>query len=122
MSKSNRRTGNRGEQLAADYLSDRGYAIIARNFSGRRGEIDIIAQKGSTLVFCEVKTRRSAGFGSPASSVTGPKQASIIRTAMEYMATHDLHDTEIRFDVIAILLSTSGKTEIEHITAAFEHY
>ena len=95
--------------------------IIARNFRDKTGEIDIIAQDGETVVFVEVKTRRSDRYGSPEESVTVSKQKQIIRVAGSFLSKHALIDAPIRFDVIAIRMATEGP-EINHIVAAFDAF
>ena len=71
--------GREGERIAVDYLTEKGYRILRRNYRFGRGEIDIIAQDGTELVFVEVKTRRTSAFGEPEEAVT-PKKQSQIRT------------------------------------------
>ena len=119
MSHRSSRLGARGEDIAANYLKDLGYSIIARNYRTRYGEIDIIARLGETLVFTEVKTRRTTAFGPPSAAVGSRKQAQISRVAMEYIARVK-HRRSARFDVIAILLPDNGAAEVELITNAFE--
>lgn len=114
--------GDAGEHLAAEHLHRQGYTILHRNYRSRSGEIDIIARQGDTLVFAEVKTRRTADFGPPAAAVTRRKQAQISRVAQEYLAKENLFDTAARFDVISILAPAGKKAEIEIITNAFDLY
>jgi len=112
--------GKAGEALAAEHLRQSGYTILARNYRSHSGEIDIIARQGQTLVFAEVKTRKSATFGSPAAAVTVKKQAQISRVAQDYLARENLFDRPARFDVIAVLAPDGKKPHIEIITNAFE--
>jgi putative endonuclease len=112
-----REVGGYGEQLAADYLTAKGYRIIERNFNCRTGEIDIIAWHGDCLVFVEVKYRKNLNYGHPAEAVSKPKQRSIKQTALYYIMLNKIADTDMRFDVIAIL--DTGQPEIEHIENAF---
>lgn len=112
--------GKAGEELAAEYLRQNGYTILARNYRSHSGEIDIIARQGQTLVFAEVKTRKSAAFGSPAAAVTVKKQAQISRVAQDYLARENLFDRPARFDVIAVLAPDGKRPHIEIITNAFE--
>lgn len=114
------RLGLRGEQIGATFLEKLGYAILARNYRCRLGEVDIIAKDGKTLVFIEVKTRVDNAFGSPAAAVTLKKQRQIARTAQHYLAKHGLFETPARFDVIAIVTANGGSHQIEHIADAFE--
>ncbi len=116
---SDRKTiGNKGEQLAAQFLLRKGFRILERNYRTSRGEIDIIAQKGRTLVFVEVKTDCTGGFGAPEGWVTSRKQRQIVKMALRYLREKDFPEIDPRFDVIGITLR-EGKPEIEHIEGAF---
>jgi putative endonuclease len=95
-------TGKNGEELAVRYLEEQGYAIVARNYRLRMGEIDIIARDGEFLVFVEVKTRRSSRFGSPFEAVDFRKQQQIIRVARMYLSRHGGENRAVRFDVVAV--------------------
>lgn len=96
--------GSGYEEMAAAYLIEQGYKIIARNFSDRRGEIDIIAMDGEYLVFAEVKYRRDEKQGDPAEAVDYRKQQRIRRTAEYYLYKNRISEAmPCRFDVIAIL-------------------
>ena len=94
--------GKYGEDLACAELARRGYAIVARRFRCRMGELDIVARDGPTLVFVEVKARETREFGGAVHAITGLKQRRIVRLAQEYMMRHHLHDVPCRFDVVAI--------------------
>lgn len=118
MTKATKRTGNSGEELAANFLSKSGYKIIERNYRWARGEIDIIAEKESMLIFIEVKTARSKKFGAPETWVTQRKQQQIGMVASHYLQEKEIVDMDCRFDVIAV--SAIGKEwEIKHIENAF---
>ena len=110
-------TGDAGEKIAADFLSDNKYKIRHRNWRFGKDEIDIIAEKGNDLVIVEVKTRRSRFYGEPEMAVTRQKQRFLIRATQAYVERYDL-DLEVRFDIIAIVLSPNGP-EINHIEDAF---
>ena len=112
--------GKKGEDLAAWHLQQQGFVILARNYRQKRGEIDIIAQDGQTLVFLEVKTRQPAASYFPAEAVTPRKQMQISRTAQEYLLQHNMQNTPARFDVISISMSATGIPKIDHITNAFD--
>ena len=114
----NRTAGAWGEDLALRYLIRRGYRLLARNYRKRRGEIDLIVRDDDTLVFVEVKLRRSTGFGGPLEAVTARKQATIRSLAEQYLAEDRPDYESLRFDVIGILATRSG-TRIEHIRDAF---
>src|SRR5438105_5607411 len=85
-------SGADGEAAAALFLESRGYRIIERNYRTKRGEIDLIAEEGCTLVFVEVKARLNDRFGGPAAAVTPAKQARVARLAQHYLARRRLVD------------------------------
>lgn len=96
--------GNFGEDMAAKYLELQGYCIQCRNFRCRAGEIDLVASKGETLHFIEVKTRRSDRFGTPAESVTKVKQAHMHEAVQRYLSLLPKSGRcrKLQIDVIAI--------------------
>lgn len=112
--------GEKGEKQAARYLKKKGYKIITANYRCKYGEIDLIARDADMLIFIEVKTRTSTDFGDPASAVDYRKQQQISKVAHHYLITHHNDDVDARFDVISILSPRGQKTEIEHITDAFD--
>jgi putative endonuclease len=91
-----------GENLAVAELTRRGYAILDRRYRTRRGEIDIVADDGGTIVFVEVKARATGDFGGGAEAVTPSKQRRLVSMAIDYLARRGLTDRPCRFDVIAI--------------------
>jgi len=93
--------------------------ILDRRFRILRGEIDIIARDGRTIVFIEVKTRRGTGFGPPAASVTESKRRQIRRLAQAYLSGRRLDRAECRFDVISILVEEDDSLRLEHLRDAF---
>jgi putative endonuclease len=110
--------GNEGERSTAAYLSERGYHILERNVHCRGGEVDLIALDGATLVFIEVKLRRSLARGAPIEAVTAVKQGRVRKAAQVYLAYSGQVFNRIRFDVVCIM--KSGKnTDITHLKAAF---
>ena len=111
-------TGQQGEEVASRYLIKKGYRIIERNYRSEKYEIDIIAESGNTIVFCEVKTARTNKFGPSISWVTPEKIEHISKAAAEYIATHDTKFFSFRFDVIGLEVK-NGETEITHIENAF---
>ncbi|MBI5214864.1 MAG: YraN family protein [Ignavibacteriae bacterium] len=113
-----RRQGAQGEALAVEYLQKKGYRILRQNYRYERDEIDIIAQENETLVFIEVKARRSTNYGAPIEAVTESKQKTIRAVAEGYLAENEIEDISCRFDVISILYK-NGKPEIEHYVDAF---
>ena len=111
--------GARGEQLAATALLAAGYLIILPDARMPSGQIDLVAEEGGDIVFVEVKTRRSVGYGTPAEAVNATKQRHLIAAAQEYLAQHDRLDHPWRIDVVCILLR-AGPPEIEIIRHAVE--
>ena len=91
--------GADAESLAADYLAAQGLAIVARNVRSRFGEIDLVARDGATLVFVEVRLRRSDAFGGAAASITRAKQARLLAAARHYLARLG-HEPPCRFDAV----------------------
>lgn len=112
--------GTKGEQLAADFLSAKGYRILQRNYFAFKVEIDLIALDESTnqIVFIEVKTLRNDFFQQPYEEVNLKKQRNIIKAADTYLRRHDI-DKEARFDVVSIVLKPDAEPEINHIISAF---
>ena len=107
-----RHIGDRCEEVAIRFLQQNGYTIIEKNFVLNHGEIDIVAKENETLVFIEVKTRRSKKFGAPEEAVTPKKQEIIRRTAEAYVVQKKLTNIDCRFDVVSVLL-VDGKAECE---------
>ncbi|KGK88493.1 hypothetical protein SDC9_121318 [bioreactor metagenome] len=97
--------GNLGENIAEDYLIDRGYIILDRNFRSKTGEIDIIAKDGDYISFIEVKTRYGTLYGTPGESVNYLKQYRIYKTAQMYILKKRLNKFNFRFDVIEVILN-----------------
>jgi putative endonuclease len=102
MTRQRQRLGKSGEDLAVAELERRGYAILARRYRTRHGEIDVVARDGDTIVFIEVKTRTSAEFGTAAEAVTPYKQRRLVSMAGDYVTRQRLLDRPCRFDVIAV--------------------
>ena len=115
----NQTAGKLGEELAADALRGMGYAILARRYRTRYGEIDIIAQDEDTLVFVEVKARRNDRFGTAAESVTAWKQRRIAAMALDYLSWVNRLDAPCRFDVVAIDGLGTSETTVKVIKHAF---
>ena len=101
--------GNTGEKLARDFLKKKGYKIRDTNYRCREGEIDIVAQKKDCLVFVEVRTKSSIGFGSPEESVTFAKKERIISSALVYLSEHQDLPESWRIDFVAVELDQNGK-------------
>ena len=114
------RLGHVGEELAAAALIARGYAILERRYTSERGEIDIIAEDGETLVFVEVRARATGEFGSAAESVTIAKQRQVTRVALDYLARRQITNRPCRFDVVAVDRALTDAPEITIYPGAFD--
>ena len=108
--------GNFGEEAAAEYLKNKEYLILQRNFRCKSGEIDIIAVKDGSTVFVEVKTRKNSKYGYASEFVDYRKQEKIRKAAMYFIKNYD---ADMRFDVIEVYHSGASVTEINHIEDAF---
>ena len=109
-----RRQGDRGERRVALYLMLRGYRILERNWSYRHKEVDIIAARGKTVAFVEVKTRLSAHAAPPQAAVGAEKRANLIAASKAYALLHDVSGRTIRFDIAEV--TESG---VNYIKSAF---
>ncbi len=119
MAEQNRRKfGAENEELAVEFLKNKGFEIIARNFRTPFSEIDIIAKDEKTLVFVEVKARRSYRYGHAVAAVTPQKQRRIIQAAYAYLQQNQIELVDCRFDVIAIHFER-GRPLISHFPNAF---
>lgn len=110
--------GAMGESLGARWLESRGWRIVDRNVRYREGELDIVATRAGVLAFVEVKTRRSARFGSPREAVTRRKQTKIRMLASRYLAERRPRAATVRFDVLDIARDRNG-FRIEHLEGCF---
>ncbi|HEX3005095.1 MAG TPA: YraN family protein [Angustibacter sp.] len=109
--------GRYGEDVAARHLVELGYELLHRNWRCELGEIDIVARDGDCLVVCEVKTRRSTAFGTPAEAVTARKAARLRRLAARWLEETGLRPPQVRIDVVAVLRPPSGPAAVEHLRA-----
>lgn len=118
-----RKFGDKGEKLVCKYLHGAGYDLLARNFAGGRGELDIVARKDAILAIVEVKTRHyypSSKYGSPADAVDIRKRRCILSAAKAYRATHKEYAAlTIRYDIAEVLVYEDGRSEINYIEGAF---
>jgi putative endonuclease len=112
--------GRRGEDEAAGYLRSRGYRIVGRRERVLRGDIDIVALDGRTVVFVEVRSRSSHAHGHPAETVGPVKQRRIAELATAYIHRHRLHDCSVRIDVVTVTFAAGTKPVVEHFQNAFE--
>ena len=115
----NKILGQAGEDAAARFLLRQGYQVLCLNYRVRSGEIDIIAREGATLVFVEVKTRRSVRCGRPAAAVNYHKQQQISRTAAYFLRQRHLEGCPCRFDVLEVFCAV-GHCEVHQLKNAFE--
>lgn len=115
MTEVRRALGARGEAAVAAWYEARGYEVLARNWTCREGELDLVVCRGRMFVFCEVKTRTTDAFGAPAEAVTRVKQDRLRRLAARWLEDDaPVRAREIRFDVAAVL-----DDEIEVLEGAF---
>jgi putative endonuclease len=110
--------GRYGEDLAALHLAEDGLTVLDRNWRCRYGELDLVARDPTRLVFCEVKTRSSEEFGTPAEAVTPAKKARIRSLARHWQDEHDVRAPELRLDVISVLAPADGPVQLEHLCEA----
>ena len=113
----NRSIGNKGEEMAANFLIQKGYTILERNWRSGLAEIDIIAQDMGFIVFIEVKIRSTDAFGLPESFVNPHKEKMMCDASAVYMGSHQI-ESPFRFDIIGILLKKKA-IDIKHIRDAF---
>jgi putative endonuclease len=114
------KTGSKGEKLATEFLENKGYKILEKNWRSGRFEIDIIAEDKNILVFIEVKTRTTDYYGYPEESVNKTKQEHILQAAEDYVFQHNINK-EIRFDIVSIIINGSIQ-KIYHVVDAIAPY
>ena len=119
MSKEKINLGNKGEELAANFLKDNGYKIICRNYKTKLGEIDIIAKEKDTFCFIEVKARTSDRFGLGSEAVSRFKQRQVAKAALSFLKEKSLLNRKARFDVVSVDYSCL-KARVDLIKNAFE--
>lgn len=107
--------GQYGERVAARCLVDAGFEIIETNWRCARGELDIVACEGRTLVICEVKTRSSAAYGDPAEAVGWAKSQRLRGLSLQWLADHPGQWESIRFDVVSVLKAGVGPARVRHL-------
>ena len=116
------KTGYRGEQLAARYLREKGYTVVAANFASSFGETDIIAEApgdGAILCFVEVKTRSPGALLPPREAVDKDKRRRLENSAAAYMKYKKIRERKYRFDIIEVILHDLTHADINHIENAF---
>lgn len=113
--------GLRGERVAERHLKRLGYKIVARRQRSPIGELDLVAVDGRTIVFVEVKTRRSHDAGHPIEALSAEKRSRLTRLALAFLKRHDLLEYPSRFDVVAVTWPADRRRpEVEHFKSAFE--
>lgn len=113
--------GNLAEELAANFLEEKGYKILVKNFRYQKGEIDIIAEFNNQIIIVEVKARGSDIFMEPQEAVTKKKIKSLVMVADFFMKDRNLNK-EVRFDIIAVLPDAKGRLQITHLEDAFQSF
>jgi putative endonuclease len=114
-----RSLGEQGELVALAHYRRAGYRLVARNWRCPLGELDLIVIRGTTVVFCEVKTRRTDGLGGPFEAVNWKKQGKVRALAQAFLGTSPLSWEEIRFDVASVLTSGAGPATVHVFESAF---
>jgi putative endonuclease len=111
--------GRQGEQVAVEYLTERGYRVLDRNWRCRQGELDIVALDGRELVVVEVKCRRSNAFGDPLEGVTDQKLTRLCVLAGAWRRAHPhLRPSGSRIDLVGVLLPKHGHPSVDHLRGA----
>jgi putative endonuclease len=108
-----RALGQRGEDLVAAWYEAEGYTVLDRNWRCRAGELDLVVRRGSTVVFCEVKTRTSTRFGAPVEAVTATKQRRLRSLAGQWLAARNVRGADLRFDVASVMAPRDEEPVIE---------
>ena len=111
--------GDRGEEIAARFLAQRGWAVTHRNFRMGRKEIDLVARRGEVVAFVEVKTRGGRGYGHPLEAITWRKRREIQQVAQAWVERYGLAGDVYRFDAVAVLLMGGGEPVVEHVEDAW---
>jgi putative endonuclease len=112
--------GLEGEARAARLLESSGYRVLARNARADRVELDLVAERGDTLAFVEVKTRRSSGYGAPEEAVDWRKRRRLVRGAAAWLRANARSASRVRFDVIVCEVDAAGAWRLRHLEAAFD--
>lgn len=115
----NKELGEKGEKAAIRYLTNKGYEVVDVNWKCKLGEIDVVALDVDTVVFVEVKTRKSIKTGLPEDAVDAKKRKKYESLAACYLKDHDYVDMAVRFDVVGILVIGNTKALVRHHVNAF---
>lgn len=119
MSAGSRALGVDGERLAARYLQDAGYSILARNYRLGHREIDLIVARDDLVAFVEVKTRAGESFGHPLHAITALKRREIERVARSWLSRHGKPSYTYRFDAVAVMARRGKDPEVDHVPGAW---
>jgi putative endonuclease len=111
--------GDRGEEIAARWLSERGWTVTHRNFRLGRKEIDLVARRGEVVAFVEVKTRGGRGYGHPLEAITWKKRREIGQVASAWIDRYGREGDVYRFDAVAVLAVGGGEPVVEHVEDAW---
>lgn len=123
MGREKQAVGRVGEKIARYHLTRKGYQVVAANARTPLGEIDLVARDKRTIVFVEVKTRRSASLGPPYLSITPAKKRRMVRSALYFLKCRGLLRAGWRIDVISINIDSSCRVErLEHFVSAVEDW
>ena len=114
-----RALGVLGEDLAVEYLTERGLVVLSRNWRCRDGELDVVATDGRALVVCEVKARSTDDYGDPAEFVTPAKIRRVRAATQAWLRRYRVGCCEIRFDVVTVLWPADGAPRLRHLRGAF---
>jgi putative endonuclease len=111
--------GNEAEEAAVRFLVAEGWKVLARNWTCRYGELDVVAERGDILCFVEVRMRSTAVWGDPAHTVSFAKQRRVVKAALHYLFAYELGERMMRFDVISVV-GRGERATVEHIPGAFD--
>ena len=118
MTTHNQRMGVLGEQIAARWLTRKGWRVVYRRFRNGRRDIDIVVQRDSLIAFVEVKARSGAEFGDPVEAVDHRKQRELAKSAHVWIDRHGRAEESYRFDVVGVLV-TGSRVRVRHVEGAF---
>jgi len=114
------RLGRWGERRSERFLRGKGLRTLARNYSCRSGELDLVmVDLDGTLVFVEVRSRADESFGPAEDTITPAKRRRLIRAARYFLAAHQIEDRPLRFDIVTVILAASGRPQVRHYEGAF---
>jgi len=108
-------TGERGEALAARYLEEQGLIVLSKNWRCPDGELDLVLTDGHKVIVCEVKTRTSDNYGTPAEAVTDSKAARIRRLGRRWRTQYNVNHVETRYDLVSILWPPGETPQVNHL-------